>query len=104
VCVCVCMCTYMHIHKYTYQHAHTHTHTHTQVACTFVAAGTRADTAASTNGGDAVMPWLASASRILSELESMPEAWPFLRPVTVSEAPGYFQVLYHINKKIHNGI
>lgn len=66
-----------------------------QVACTFVAAGTRADTAASTNGGDAVMPWLASASRILTELESMPEAWPFLRPVTEQEAPGYFQEITH---------
>jgi len=29
-----------------------------------------------------------SASRILGEIQGMPEAWPFLRPVTEQEAPG----------------
>jgi len=39
--------------------------------------------------------WRESAWQIVKALEAMPEAWPFLRPVTEEEAPGYFTEIKH---------
>lgn len=39
--------------------------------------------------------WQKSAARIVTEIEALPDAWPFLRPVTEQEAPGYFQEISH---------
>lgn len=60
-----------------------------EVVCAFVKGGERSDAdkvqrAVKTN------LWRQAAARILEEMQGMPEAWPFLRPVTEEEAPGYY--------------
>ena len=61
-----------------------------EAVCAFVVGGTRVDRAKAERAS-AAMQWRQSAERILTELENRPEAWPFLKPVTEKEAPGYFQ-------------
>jgi hypothetical protein len=60
-----------------------------EVVCAFVKGGERSD-ADKVKRDVRMNLWRQAAARILKEMQGMPEAWPFLRPVTEEEAPGYY--------------